>query len=459
MMGAQSFEAELRRLVAEGSQRYGVPGLAVGVINGDEEHTVYQGVTSVENPLDVDRATLFQAGSTSKTYTATAIMILAHQGRLDIQAPVRRYLPDLRLGDESVAARVTVLQLLNHTGGWLGDIIEDTGEGADALATYVRHLAGAVQRAPLGMTASYNNAAFAIAGRVIELVAEEEFEAAVRHLLLDPLGLGETFYFPGEVLTRRFVVGHIVTAKGTQVARPWHVPRSVHPMGGIITTLGDVLSYARLHLGHPVSRGGRPVLDLPSIRLMQEPTVGGGGLADSVGIAWMLNDIGGVRVASHGGTTNGHVAALHVVPDRQFAIVVLCNANTGAALIREVTSWALDRCLGLRRPPAAPLDLDVVELRAFAGTYSSLTSTLTISVDDDHLIGQRRLTASGRAQLAAVLGDEPTEPGPMKLVVLEGDRLLVAGGEAAGTKLVASRDGNGRVVGISIGGRLAHRVD
>ena len=82
-------EAELKAQVSVLAERLEVPGVAVGVVSGDEEHLAFSGVTSVEDPLPVDEGTLFQIGSTGKTYTATAILRLVEQGKVDLDAPVR----------------------------------------------------------------------------------------------------------------------------------------------------------------------------------------------------------------------------------------------------------------------------------------------------------------------------------------------------------------------------------
>ena len=100
---------------------------------------------------------------------------------------MRRYLPDFRTSDPSVAARVTVRQLLNHTAGWLGDDFEDTGTGDDALARYVAGVARLPQLTPPGEVFHYNNAALGVAGRVIEAVTGTTFERAARELVIDPL--------------------------------------------------------------------------------------------------------------------------------------------------------------------------------------------------------------------------------------------------------------------------------
>src|SRR4051812_21796697 len=98
--------------------KYAVPGVALGIIQDGAIETMGFGVTSVENPLPVDADTLFQIGSISKTFTATAIVRLVEAGMLDLDAPLRRYLPDLRLADEGVAERVTLRHVLSHRGGW-----------------------------------------------------------------------------------------------------------------------------------------------------------------------------------------------------------------------------------------------------------------------------------------------------------------------------------------------------
>ena len=119
-------EQQLREKTSEAAERLEVPGVAVGVYRDGMEHYAFHGVTSIENPLSVDDVTLFQFGSTGKTFTATAVMRLVEQGKVDLDAPVRTYVPELKLKDDDVAQRVTVLQLLNHTAGWAGDLMEAT---------------------------------------------------------------------------------------------------------------------------------------------------------------------------------------------------------------------------------------------------------------------------------------------------------------------------------------------
>ena len=438
-----------------------VPGVAVGIFRNGEEDHVYHGVTSIENPLPVDEATYFQIGSTSKTYTATALVILAERGDIDLQAPVRRYVPELTLRNEDAARSVTVEHLLTHTAGWVGDIMESTGDGDDALARYVAALAEVEQLEPPGRVASYNNAGFSLAGRVVEKVTGTTFEAAMKELLLGPVGLDESLYFPADVMTRRFAVGHADKDGVVHVARPWPLPRSVNPAGGIVATVRDQLAYARFHLGDGSGREGVRVVGAAALRRMQQPVapLGGGALGDHVGITWLLRDIDGVRIVGHGGATNGQMAAFEMVPERDFAIAVLTNANKGSALHHEIVKWAREAYCGIVEPEETPLQLDAAGLEAYAGVFETGTSIITVTVEGDRVVLRSRLTDEGRRQLRAVVGDEAdVDPEPIPTKPLAGDLLLVVDGDAKGMKFSVMRDAGGRVAALNLS-RIARRVE
>ena len=111
-MPADSHLRPLSEKILEAMERLYVPGVAVGVLHEGVEHVAGFGVTNVYHPLPVDADTLFQIGSTTKTVTGTAVMLLVEMGKLDLDAPVRTYLPDLRLSSADVAAAVTMRHLL-----------------------------------------------------------------------------------------------------------------------------------------------------------------------------------------------------------------------------------------------------------------------------------------------------------------------------------------------------------
>lgn len=375
--GFDAFTAELSAMIEEWMATLDVPGVAVGVIDGDQQFTAGFGVTNVNHPLAVDANTLFQMGSVGKTYTATAIMRLVEDGLIDLDAPVRTYLPEFQVAEEEVAAAVTVRQLLNHSAGWFGDVFTDTGTGDDALARYVELLAEAPQISPLGEHFSYNNASFVIAGRLIEEVTGQTYLAALTGLVLEPLGLTRTFLYPEQIMTQAFTAGHTGTEGGFAgdliVAEPWFVPRALTPAGGHITSLNDLLRFARFHLGDGANADGEVVLQSESMAAFRTPTNHAGPLGDviidGIAAAWMIRDIDGALVQQHGGSTNGQEALLVLVPDQQFALALLTNATAGVALNAVISGWVLDRYLGLAAPELTPIDTAGLDLSQYAGTY------------------------------------------------------------------------------------------
>ena len=418
------------------------PGTAIGLVHDGEEHTAGIGVTSVENPLEVTPETLFQIGSITKTVTGTVAMILVERGELDIDAPVRRYLPKLALADDDVAARVTMRHLLTHTAGWVGDYFADHGAGDDALARMLGDLPRLPQLTPLGEVWSYNNAGFYIAGRVLEVVGGAPYELLVQRLVFEPLFLEHSLFFTEDVMTRRFAVGHHRAEDGPPtVARPWAIGRAHHAAGGISSTVLDLLRYARFHLSD-----GEGVLTRASLDEMQRPHAAAAPIFGSVGLTWGIDDGTGVRLIHHGGGTNGQVAHLSFAPDSQTVLAVLTNSQRGG----EVVEAALDRvvdALGGRKPERISVILEPAE---YLGTYRSPLLDAELATTDGGL--QLIITSRGGFPTE----DSPPMPSPPPVTVefFERDRLFVPDGPGAGTEAEFLRGPDGRIAWLRFGGRV-----
>ncbi|HET6910391.1 MAG TPA: serine hydrolase domain-containing protein [Mycobacteriales bacterium] len=458
--GTKALQEKLTELGSE----LEVVGVAAGVLIDGEEHYAFHGLTSVENPLPVDENTLFQFGSTGKTYTATAMLRLVEQGKVDLDAPVRTYVPELRLRDEDVAAKVTVLQLFNHTAGWEGDMMDDTGAGDDALQKYVERMERLQQVTPLGATVSYNNASLSLAGRVIEKVTGTTFEQALRDLLFTPLGLDHTFFFPNEIMTRRFVVGHTKHDDGhVTVARPWALPRGGNPAGGMSANARDQIAWAKFHLGDGTASDGTRVLSGELLDRMKQPTfdMKGSALGDYVGISWLLRDLGGVRLVGHGGTTNGQYSEFTMVPERGFALISMTNCGpNGSQLNNLLEKWALEHFLGIADVEPELLTLGEEALQQYAGNYETIAAAVELKPVGGRLEAVVRIKPAMAAVLREQGEDVPDEQPPVPLALLagDGDQYIVPDGPAKGMRGYFSRDADGHVDGVHLGGRLATKV-
>jgi CubicO group peptidase (beta-lactamase class C family) len=119
-MTAQELFTAICERIPEALARHKVPGMVLGITSEGQDLVRGFGVTNIDHPLPVDEDTLFQIGSTTKTFTATAAMRLVEQGKLALDEPVRSYLPDFSMRDPAVTERATMRHLLTHTGGWQG---------------------------------------------------------------------------------------------------------------------------------------------------------------------------------------------------------------------------------------------------------------------------------------------------------------------------------------------------
>lgn len=441
--------------------KFGIPGVAVGVWADSQEIYACHGVTSIENPLPVDKDTLFVLGSITKTYTATALMRLVADGLVELDAPVRRYVPELRLADEKTSAEITVLNLLNHTSGLDWGLILDTGEGNDAIATYVAKMAELKQISPPEVRASYSQAGYNLLGRIIEKVTGLSYEQAIASLLFEPLSMSNSFFNRDDIMTRRFAVGHNPSDdEKLSVARLWRRWRGDNPGGGLASSVSDQLRWARFHIGDGCTDNGVRILPTELLQHMKKPTVElrSSTLGDNIGICWFLRDVDGVNTVGHGGSANGQFAELLTVPERNFAIIAVSNASpNGIPFNQAIVRFALETYLGVHDRDPEPLPYDEKRALEFVGRYEIDAQMLIIQTDGARLTLEVDIKPEIRAA-----ADKELPPGypPADLGLLPGDKeeyIIISGG-LKGQSGFFTRDKSGVVVGVDIAGRMFKKV-
>ncbi|HEV3309543.1 MAG TPA: serine hydrolase domain-containing protein [Chloroflexota bacterium] len=448
---APSRVEELQAVVQKSMKEHRIPGAAVGIINGDEEIVEAFGVTSVDHPVPVTPETLFLIGSTTKTVTGLMAMKLVEEGKLSLDEPVRTYIPDLQVGDPEAVGNITLRHLLTHTGGFDGDYFCDFGRGDDALKRAVESMKSLSQIGPTGELWSYCNSGFYIVGRLIEIMTGETYEAAARRMVFEPIGLKSSYYFPEEVMTYLFAVGHSITDDAVKTARPWGLPRVSYPPGGIISTIPDNLKYARFLMGDGTGENGNSVVRQETLELMRAPAVRSS-LDEWMGLTWFSRDHDGVRIYHHGGTVIGQVSSFAFVPDETFALAVLTNGNK-RELLTDVTKWAYKTYLGVEDPKAEGREPTAAEAEALAGRYESLTTVMELKVENGALL----LHLQPKPEALRLMADPPPPPPPMRLGVSRADRVIFLDGPLKDTEgeIVQSRDGQNW---LRLGLRLHRRI-
>jgi len=320
----------------------------------------------------------------TKTITATVIMRLVEQGKISLQAPVRTYLPSFALKDADAAKRATVKHLVTHTSGWLGDCFADFGNGSDSLQRYVDAMVELEQLTPLGEVWHYSNSSFTVLGRIIEVVTGKSYEDATRELLFKPLGMAHSVFSAGEAIVHRVAVGHQVRDDRARVVTPWAFPRATTPVGGVVSTVRDLITYARFHLGDGTSQDGTRLLTRATLDLMRTPQAKAD-LDRSVGIAWFIRD-GKLKLQYHGGAAIGQQGVLMLAPDRSSAIAVQTNSARGALAHAAITKWWQKEYLGFEAPAPVYVDLERSRYEELAGRYAAELSDAELELSDTGLL-------------------------------------------------------------------------
>ncbi len=375
------------------ARRHGVPGATLAIAKDDELLDFATGVLNVDTGVEATTDSIFQIGSNTKLFTTTLVMQLLDAGKVDLDAPVKKYLKRFALNDPSAASEITVRQLLTHTSGIQGDYFEGFGRGEDAVARYVESLAGIDLIHRPGQLWSYCNSGFVVAGHLAEVISDTPYHRLLKEKICGPLGLRHTTIEVEEMVARRCAVGHVPGRGGRPMVPPTVVMEYAQAPAGSLTTAtaSELVRFVQMHLNHGEAPDGNSVLSPESVRAMQQVQVGMLGMEGrpaSMGLGWMMQEWDGKRVIGHGGGTIGQVSFLQCMPEEGLVIALLTNSASGGAMWRDLGRWLFEELAGahmpepLKPPPTSP----EVDLSRYAGTYERLGVRQVLSVEGGKLM-------------------------------------------------------------------------
>lgn len=334
---------ELDAFIQRQMDRLRLPGVALAVVEGDRiVHMRGFGRARLDGRAPSPQTPFF-IGSLTKSFTALAVMQLVEAGRVELDAPVQRYLPWFRVADTAASARMTVRHLLNQTSGLplsAGELIlADGDESRGAAERQARALATLAPDRPPGAAYEYSNVNYQLLGLIIEAASGESYEAYIQSHILTPLGMNHTYPSPLQARDDELATGHQYWFGFPFPAphMPW--PRGALAAGLLIASAEDLAHYAIAMLNGGSYQAAR-LLSAGGIETLQHGAVATGltGLGPiarvfakgvrpgQYGMGWMIDDLGGRRVVWHGGTLPHFGAFIALLPERKQGIILLFNA-------------------------------------------------------------------------------------------------------------------------------------
>lgn len=345
--------------------RLKIPGAVLAIVEGDKivHRSFGRARPDGETPTP---QTPFFIGSLTKSITALAVMQLVEAGRVELDAPVQRYLPWFRVADPQASAQMTVGHLLNQTSG-LPTIasnvsLADMDDRPDAAERQVRALVTLKLSRPVGSKWEYSNLNYNVLGLIVEAAGGEPYAEYVQKHILEPLDMSRTYMEKSQAQENGLAVGHRHWFSFPFPAPNLPVPRGSLPSGQIISCAEDMAHYLIAHLN-----GGRyrnvQILSAHGIDELHRGAAGfdyGSSAQGQYGMGWFEVDLDGTTTYSHGGNVPDFSSFMALVPEQERGLVVLFNADPyGLPMITEEIGTGMTALLAGQQPP--PIRLDFVQ--------------------------------------------------------------------------------------------------
>ncbi len=336
----------------ETREMFDVPGCAVAIVKrGDVVATFGSGKRDVDGSLPVTADTLFAIGSSTKAFTTCVLAMLADEGKLEWDAPVRRWLPDFALADAPLGERITPRDLVTHRSGMPRHDLVWYGAKFDR-AEMVQRLRWLPLNHDLRTDFQYNNLMFLAAGHLAERVAGTTWEELVRQRVFEPLGMRRSNF---EVEKSKADPDHATPyrrSKGETKVIPFRDITSIGPAGSINSSVREMANWVSLHVQGGTFDSRRllqaaAVDDLHAVRMpfdggaQETPEIVGVGYA----LGWFVDVYRGHRRVHHGGNIDGFSALVAMLPDTGYGFVVLTNLDANPLpelVVRQLADRALD---------------------------------------------------------------------------------------------------------------------
>lgn len=383
----------LQDLLDELREKHGVVGATLGVLKDGTIETAASGLLNLDTQVECTPQSVFQIGSIGKIFTTTLIMQLIDEGRLDLDAPVTRYLRDFTLADRAASRAITVRHLLNHTSGMDGDFFPADDSEGPSTASYVRKMWLLPNLYPPGKgPVTYCNAGFVTAGRIIEVLTGLTWPNAVMTRIVRPLGLPHAYAHPHEALRFRCAMGHVADPNDMTkigLAPATFLSLSAAAAGSVLSmSVESLLLFAKAHLAYGAYGDGKRLISEASARRMREETTPVPPFArrgtTHWGLGWSLGLKDSYRMMGHDGGTLGHYTYLRIFPERDTAFALFTNSPS-VKLVDPLEERLTRELAGVDLPEEPPKTDFTPKPERYVGRYANIASDYAVEETENGL--------------------------------------------------------------------------
>jgi CubicO group peptidase (beta-lactamase class C family) len=384
--------------VEQQMRRLNIPGASLAIVVGDRivhERGFGKARPGGEVPTS---QTPFVLGSTTKSFTALAVMQLVEAGKINLDAPVQCYLPWFRVADPRASEQMTVRHLLNQTSGFPMmpglDVLADVDDSPAAAERQMRGLAALKLTRPVGAEWEYSNLNYILLGLIVEAASGEGYDRYVQKHIFTPLGMHHSYTSPTYAKRHGLAVGHRYWFTHPIAAPNFPIARGSLAAGQLISCAQDMARYLIAHLNDGRC-GSAQILSAAGIAELRH------GAADvrvsgvSMGqyaMGLFTTHIGPYPVVHHGGNVPDFSSFIGLLPEQKQGVVLLINADHGLPMILEEVGLGLVALLAGQQPTPMRFAFFPWLMRAM------LLIPLLQIVDVAATLGLLRRRASGPAQ-------------------------------------------------------------
>jgi len=345
----------LERWIASEVDAKRLPALSIALI--DDQRILWArgfGFAVPKRQVPATADTVYRVGSVSKLFTDLAVMQLVEQGRLDLDAPVSRYLLEFAPRN-TFSVPITLRQLMSHRSGLVRE--PPLGHYFDPappkLIDVVRSLAGTSLVFEPGARTKYSNAGVAVVGAVVERVRGEPFARTIERSLLEPLGMSRSSFEPGPKLVEQMASGSMWTYDGQSISTPSFL-LGTGPAGNLVSSVVDLGHFVSFLLAEGHGPSG-PLVKPETLKLMIEPQLGKPGESPTFGLGFSLSKLDDHRRISHGGAVYGFATELECLPDAKLGAIVITSVDCANGIARHITETALRQVLAVHEGRSLPV--------------------------------------------------------------------------------------------------------